>query len=65
VGGLNDWKIITLTPTEGCDSDKLDVTNVVILDNITTIMAENIDVGLIGDSAPKMKTPMDTILLSS
>jgi hypothetical protein len=48
VGGLNDWKIITLTATDCCDSDKVDLASTVILENITTIMAENIEVGSIG-----------------
>jgi hypothetical protein len=48
VGGLNDWKIVTLTATDGCDSDEVDLANTVILENITTIMAENIEVGSIG-----------------
>jgi hypothetical protein len=48
IGGLNNWKIVSLTTTEGCDSDEIDLTNTVILENITTIMAENIEVRKIG-----------------
>ena len=48
VGGLNDWKIVTLTGTDGCDLDKVDLAHIFILENITTIMAENIEVGSIG-----------------
>jgi hypothetical protein len=48
VGGLNNWKILTLTATDGCDSDKVDLANTIILENIMTIMAENIEVGSIG-----------------
>jgi hypothetical protein len=40
VGGLNDWKIVVLTPTEGCNSNELDITN--------AVMVENIEVGPIG-----------------
>jgi hypothetical protein len=56
-GGLNDWKIVTLTPTEGCDSNEVDLANTVILEHITTIMAENIEVGLIGAFCTKDEDP--------
>ena len=48
VGGLNKWKIVSLTATSGCDSDEVDLAHTVIMENITTIMAENIEVGSIG-----------------
>mgnify|MGYP000066860772 CR=1 FL=1 len=40
-----EWK---LTTTDGCDSEEVDLANTVILENITTIMAENIEVGSVG-----------------
>jgi hypothetical protein len=54
VGGLNNWKNVTLTARDGCDSDEVDLANTVILENITRIIAENIEVGSIG--ALKLKT---------
>jgi hypothetical protein len=55
IRGLNNWKIVSLTATDGCNSDKVDLANTVILENITTIMAENIEGGKISEFHTKDK----------
>jgi hypothetical protein len=55
IGGLNNWKIVSLTAKDGCDSNEGDLADAAVLENIMTIMAENIEVGKIDAFCTKHK----------